>query len=256
VKVIDTVQKIIIHSQYALNRKHRGDALFTDDILAILIDEDEHDKSDSLFLNSDTLRMKYDSLENIESICAYYKVRFFREDMQGVCDSLVYLMTDSTMRMYYNPILWSNQDQLTGDSVIMYLSNNKPDSMLLGDRAFIVSQSYDTLNFNQIKGRNLKGYFNIDSKLEQVEIFTGVETIYYVTDDADSSLVGILKVKSQDMTIRLLNQKIHRITYRQPEAGTMYPEKDLPLSDRVLQGYFWHNTLRPKSRDEFRAQHL
>jgi hypothetical protein len=196
------------------------------------------------------LRLEYDSTENIKSIFGYYKVKFFRDDMQGVCDSLAYLMQDSTMRMYYHPILWSNQDQLTGDSILLFLSNNKPDSMRMGTHAFIVSQSYDTLNYNQIKGNDLTGFFNADSKLEKVNIYSNIETIYYVVDDLDSTLVGILKVRAQDMTIHFLNQKIHTVNYLHPEAGSMYPEAELPASDRILSGYAWHDALRPKNKAE------
>jgi len=83
---------------------------------------------------------------------AYYGVRFYRKNLQGKCDSLSYSMTDSTIRMYDKPVIWSGKNQLTADSIAIAVSGNRADSLMMYNTSFIVSKdSIET--FNQIRGK-------------------------------------------------------------------------------------------------------
>ncbi len=243
VTVIDSVQDLIIHSDFALSDKKRGDAWFTKNAVGILISD-----NDSLFLRGDTLRIAYDSNSNVRHMLAYHNVRYFRTDMQGACDSLAYVMTDSTLTMFGSPIIWTTGDQLTGDTIRIVMSDNKPKNMYLLEHSFIISKSYHEGNFNQIKGRLTTGFFNDSSELERIDVDENVETVYFVTDDADSSLIGILKVNSVRLEIGLEQQAIVTINYFTPEDGSMFPEADLPPEKRLLKGFLLQNERRPRSK--------
>ncbi len=245
VVVIDSIRDLIIHSDYALNNKKQGDAWFTKNPVGILISE-----NDSLFLRGDTLRMVYDTNENIHHVLAFYNVLFYRTDLQGACDSLAYVMADSTMTMFGSPIAWSNDDQLTGDTIRLLLSDNKPKQMFLQNHAFIASKGHYEGQFNQIKGVLVEGFFNDSSELQNVTANEKVETIYFVTDDTDNSLIGILKQNSVRMEMTLEQQTISTINYITPDPGTMFTEAELPVADRFLKGFLWQVERRPKSRSD------
>ncbi|GHS86897.1 hypothetical protein FACS1894201_07980 [Bacteroidia bacterium] len=245
VVMIDSVRDMTVYCDYALNQRKLGNALFTKNVLGMMMSD-----ADTLFFNSDTLYLTYDSTETMQVIQAYHGVRFFRQDMQGCCDSLCYVAGDSTMRMYQNPILWSNSDQITGDSIILFLSNKKPQTMNLSNHAFVISQGFDTTQFNQLKGQTLKGFFNDSSQLERVDIMHDVETLYYVIDEKDSTLIGILKVNAKEMTMHLSEQRIESIRYLKPDDGSMFPESELPVEDRILTGFTWQDALRPKTKTD------
>ncbi len=49
-------------------------------------------------------------------------------------------MSDSTIRMYRDPVLWSEQNQLTGDSIHIMMTNKALDSLVMYNTAFIVSR--------------------------------------------------------------------------------------------------------------------
>jgi hypothetical protein len=188
---------------------------------------------------------------------AYYNVQFFFFFLQGACDSLAYEMKDSTLTMFDSPIVWTNKDQLTGDTIRILLSENKPKEMYLMNRAFIASKGYYEGHYNQVKGVEVTGFFNDSSELERINVYENVETIYFVTDDADSSLMGILKVKSEQMEILLEHQSIVSINYFHPEEdGAMYPETELPTQDRYLRGFLWQTDRRPKSKFDIWPQAL
>jgi len=248
VVAIDSANEIIIHSDFALTDRRIGDAWFTDNAVGIFINE-----GDSLFLRGDTLRIAYDTSTNdMIHMLAYHNVRFFRHDMQGVSDSLAYVAEDSTVTMFGNPIVWSNNDQMTGDTIRMLLSENMPKLMYLINRAFIVSKGYYEGQFNQIKGREVIGFFNDSSELEIIRVFENVETIYFVMDDLDNSLIGILKQPADEMEMRLEDRVIVSITYHNIGDGTlqgsMFPDWDLPVEERFLKGFLWQIERRPMSK--------
>lgn len=241
---IDSINDIIVHSDFALTDRRIGDAWFTKNPVAIFIDN-----GDSLFLRGDTLRILYDTVTNdVIHMLAYHNVRFFRHDMQGVGDSLAYVVADSTLTMFGDPIVWSNDDQMTSDTIRILLSENRPKHMYLLNRAFIVSKGYHEGIFNQIRGREAIGLFNDSSDLESIQMFENVETVYFIMDDSDNSLIGILKQPAEEMKMRFEDRVIVGISYRRPGPGSMFPYGDLPEADRFLEGFSWQIERRPSSK--------
>jgi lipopolysaccharide export system protein LptA len=246
VVAIDSANDIIIHSHFAFSNRQQGDSWFTDNAVAIVISD-----GDSLFLRGDTLRIAYDTSTNdVIHMLAYHDVRFFRHDMQGASDSLAYVMADSTLTMFGNPVVWTNNDQLTGDTIriLMTDNNSRPQRLYLLDRAFIVSKGHHEGHFNQVKGSKLIGFFNDSSELETIRVFENVQTVYFVTDDADSSLIGILKVNADEMEMTLEDQVVVSINYIKPEDGSMFPDAELPFAERYLKGFLWQADRRPRSK--------
>jgi lipopolysaccharide export system protein LptA len=246
VVVIDTANDIIVHSDFALSDRRIGDAWFTKNAFAIMISD-----GDSLWLRGDTLRIAYDTNTNdAQYMRAYHDVRFFRHDMQGASDSLSYVIADSTLTLFGTPIVWTGNDQMTGDTIRILLSENRLKYMYLLRQAFIASKGHHEGHFNQVKGREVIGFFNDSSELETIKVFENVETIYFVTDDADSSLIGILKLNAEEMEMRVENRAIVNINYLRPDekGGSMFPDAGLPVTERFLRGFSWQTDRRPRSK--------
>ncbi|MCL2682367.1 MAG: hypothetical protein FWE63_02625 [Bacteroidales bacterium] len=250
VVVIDSARDVIVYSDFAQSDRRIGEAWFTKNPVGIMIND-----GDSLFVRGDTLRIVYDTSTNdVHHMLAYYNVRFFRHDMQGAGDSMSYEVRDSILTMFGSPIVWSGNDQLTADTIRVFLSNNRPQYMHLLNRAFIASKGYYEGHFNQVKGWKMIGVFNDSSELERVKVYENAETVYFVIDDADTSLIGILKVNSDEIEFILEDQAMVSITYYTPEDGAMYPEWELPVTDRFLKGFLWQDDRRPKSKFDIWTQ--
>ena len=58
-------------------------------------------------------------------IFAHYKVKFYKNDLQGLCDSLVYTAFDSLMNLYKTPLLWSNENQLVANEIAIKINDGK-----------------------------------------------------------------------------------------------------------------------------------
>lgn len=241
VVLIDTAKNITLKGNYIENNELLNKSLITDSALAILVEN-----NDTLFLHSDTLRALYDTAENIEYLLAFRKVKFFRSDIQGLCDSLSFVMKDSLINMYYNPILWTEKNQLTADTIFLLSGKKQMKEMFLNSNAFIVSES-DTSQYNQVKGRNMHGFF-ADNQLYKVEVKGNSETIYFLKEDNSDDVIGINKAISSDLLIFINNKQIESITFITNPEGTLYPLNELNQSERILKGFKWLDKNRPKSK--------
>jgi hypothetical protein len=148
--------------------------------------------------------------------------------------------------MYVAPVIWSEKNQLTSDSIAIFTKESNADRMELYGSAFITSQ-VDSLRFDQIKGRMMTGYFR-ENKLYKVRIDGNGETIYYLVDKEE--LVGVNQAKSSSIEIFLDDGKITDIIELQNPEGKLDPPL-LNAPERLrLDGFNWLDWLRPKNKDD------
>ena len=245
VVLYDTIQDGMVKGNFAQYYKASRQAFVTDSALAIFIDED---KQDSLFLHGDTLRVILDSSDAAKEMLAFHHVKFFRDDLQGACDSMVYKVSDSLIWMYKNPIIWSDDNQITSDSIKLALRNNEIDSIVFHNSSFIIFID-DSGSFNQIKGKNMVGYFK-DNDLFKLEILGNSETIYFLRDDETNELIGINKLVASDMLVFIDDREISTITYTTNPQGSMHPPGELQEKELFLKGFEWHDYQRPRVKWE------
>ena len=244
IRVIDTVQNMIVYGQYAVYDKSIGYTLITDNPEAHMIEG-----NDTLFVHSDTMKVTFDSAQNTKEMYAYYKMKFYRTDMQGMADSLIYSFSDSLMRMHRNPVLWTEGNQLTADSIYVLTGDESVKKMFLYSGAFMIAK--DTTGYNQIKGRDMEGFFK-DNELVFIKVLGNAETLYWVREE-DGSLTGINKSFSSNMNIRIGNRKIRDLTYLSKPNATLFPEGELTPPELLLDNFEWLEHLRPLDRyDIFR----
>lgn len=242
IHLADTVNKFIIQGDFAELFELQDYAYVTRKPTASLYDD-----TDTLYLSSDTIRMVLDSTGKGKALLAYYHTRFFRDNIQGICDSLTYNVADSAIRLDVEPVIWSDDNQLTGDTIHILFKNKKISQFRIPGSGFIVSMD-DSSAFNQIKGKTINGYFR-DNELNRLSVNGNAESIYFVRED-DGSLIGINKAVASDLSILVKDKKIKHITFIQQPVATLYPESQLPVTDRVLKGFRWMPEKRPKDKND------
>jgi lipopolysaccharide export system protein LptA len=240
--VTDTVNNLVIHGDYSEYSKTKGYSMITGKAMAIIIDS-----KDSLFLHADTLYSTFDKEQKTKDLFAYYRAKFYRHDLQGASDSMLYRFRDSTILLYKMPILWSDDNQLTSDSIYILTTKKEIKQLMLYNAAFIISKD-SLLSYNQIKGKNMTGFFK-DNHLNRIDVYANAETIYFVREE-DKSLIGINKAVAGNMHIYLKDRKIEGITYLDSPTATLFPEKDIEPRDRILKGFEWHGQQRPLNKDQ------
>jgi len=242
VEIIDTTQNIIISGQYGEYYEKQDIALVTKEAVMIDIYED-----DSLFLHADTLRSGFDSTGTSKVLYAYHRVRFFKSDMQGKCDSIVFSYADSTIQLFKDPIIWSEKNQMTADFINIKRGDGGIESLDFQNNAFIVSE-VDSIRYNQIKGKDMKGLF-VDNNLNKIKVKGNGETIYFAQEE-DSTFVGVNLAQCSDMMIYVEDNDITNITFINMPTAVLHPIDKIKKSELELKGFRWLEHIRPKSRTD------
>lgn len=237
--VTDTTNNTITKGGYAEYYKFKDSSFVIKNAMAIIISD-----KDSLFVHGDTLLLTGD--KDNRKIRAFHHVKFYKPDLQGSCDSIFSNSTTGVTTMYKNPILWANESQITGDTIIFTknVETNKLDSLKVLHNALIIQK--DATGFNQIKGRFIKGKFT-DSDLKDVDVIGNSELLYYLRDD-NEKLIGINKSTCSRIQFVLKKGDIQSIKFLVSPEGTTYPESELPKNVRKLRGFIWHEKDRPISK--------
>lgn len=178
---------------------------------------------------------------------AYRHVRIFSDSLQAVSDSLFYSGKDSIFQLFQDPVVWSNQNQVTGDTIYLYTKNKKADRLFVFENGLMINKARENL-FNQIRGNRLNGYF-IDGVIDNIRARGNAESIYYIEDD-DKKLIGVNKASGDIIDMRFLNKALQRVVFINDVKGVMYPLRQFPESERELRGFRWREDRRPKTRFE------
>ncbi|MGC9341285.1 MAG: OstA-like protein, partial [Bacteroidales bacterium] len=241
VELIDTSQNLVLQGNASIYYEKTEYAMLTDSALLIQIDE-----TDSLFVHADTLLSVPDTLPDRRILKAYYKVKFFREDIQGKCDSLVYTDIDSVFRFFGEPVLWSKENQLTAQNIEMITKNQKMDRLEMVNSAFIISME-DSVKYNQIKGRNMTGYIR-NNQLYRIDVDGNSQTIYYARDGEE--YIGANKAESSNLKIFFSDNKIQKIVFQPKTDGTFFPLEKFGTNSSKLEGFKWLSNYRPINKND------
>ena len=243
----DTLNKNMMLGDYGYYNEKLKSAFVTKNAVAI-----DYSQGDSLFLHADTLSMNTFHLDTdsmYREVKAYHKVRFYRTDVQGVADSLVFSSKDSCLIMYKDPVLWNENQQLLGEQINIYMNDSTIDWAHIINQALSVEQiPVDTTLFNQISGKEIKAYFE-DGLMEKVEVIGSVRLVYYPMD-SDSLLIGMNVSETSQLDIYLENQQLERMVMSPKSNGTLYPMSQIPLEKSHLDHLVWFDYIRPLNKKD------
>lgn len=201
----DTVNKNMLTGDYCYYNELTKYAFATKKAVAV-----DYSQGDSLFMHADTLQM-YTYYLNTDSMFretrAYHKVRMYRTDVQGVCDSLVFSSKDSCLTMYYDPILWNNNQQLLGEKIMIYMNDSTIDWAHIQNQALSVEQ-LDSTSYNQVTGKEMKAWFQ-GGEMRKVDVIGSVRLVYYPME-SDSTLIGMNVSETSLLNMFLENRKMKK----------------------------------------------
>ncbi len=201
---------------------------------------------DTVFIWADTLFYDGDSVKHDRRLNAWSKVRLFKNDVQAICDTLCYMIDDSNVSMFKNPILWSSYNQLTADSIYLLLSKDHIRHIILQKHGFIASHERGT-HYNQIKGDSLVGFFNL-GELERVKVFGKGQSIYYAREDS-SKYIGVNEIDCPVMEVFISLEKVKGIKFLGASKATLHPVEKTRSQKFWLKGFNWQESLRPSKPD-------
>lgn len=241
----DTVNRNMMTGDYGYYDEKNDYAFATRRAVAI-----DYSQGDSLFLHADTLMMQTFH-QNTDSMYremkAFHKVRFYRQDVQGVADSLVFSTVDTCLTMYKDPVLWQKNQQLLGEQINIYMNDSTIDWAHVINQALSVEQIDSTL-YNQVSGKEMKAYFK-DKQMRKVEVIGSVRVVYYPMD-SDSTLIGMNVSETSNLDLYLKDQKLELMVMKPKSTGTLYPMTKIPADKKKLANFVWFDYLRPINKED------
>lgn len=245
--LLDTANHGALLGDYGFVDKRREYAFMTKRAAAVTFQP----KEDTLFLRADTLmvyNLRNKTVASKDSLIRFAKalgkVRYFRKDIQGACDSLVYSTKDSVMNMFGVPLIWNEQNQISADSITIFTKNQKVDRAEMVVNSFIAQKETDKY-FNQIKGRTMTAYFK-DNKISRVDVRGNGQTVYFVKDSTE--IKGVNMATSSGIGIVLNQGKVDKMVFKVKPESNMLPLDKVEVADLTLKGFKWRPDGRPLTR--------
>ena len=253
VVITDTINNTIIKGDFGQVYKALDSAMITKNSYAIKIFE-----RDSLFIKADSLFAI--GPENNRLIKGRYNVNFIKSNMSGKSDKFIMNQKNGLIKLLRNkmskkelqiltskeiakknPIIWNGDSQMTGDEIhiLRDINTNELDSLKILNNAFIIEKdSIGVNNYNQVKGIDLFGKFK-ENELIRLKINRNTEMIYYLYDEDTNELVGIDKAICSSIEMIINDNKIEEIIFYTNPEGKVYPENELEVNEKVLNGFNW-----------------
>ena len=204
------------------------------------------DSSFSLNKNIKDSANKSDSA--VRYFLAFHHVRIFNDSLQSVCDSMFLSTKDSVFRLYYDPVIWSGQTQITGDTIFLFTKNKQAERLYGFDKGLIVNKTTEGF-FNQMAGKTINGYFK-DGKIDYLRVKgSQAESIFYMQND-DSAYIGMNRATGDVIDLYFQKEKLKRVLFVNEIKGNMYPMNQIPPDQKELKDFKWLDSRRPKNKLE------
>lgn len=247
VVITDTARNATLIGGFGIYNDSTREAMATEYPLMM-----EYSRSDTLFLRADTIRTwmlnRPDSVvagkdSTWHKAMAYPRARFFRSDMQGVADTIIFTEIDSLLRMLRKPIVWSEERQARGDSIIVHLKDSTADWARIPSGAMLMEHVEEDF-YNQLHADKMLMIFD-DGTLRHLDGEGSVQTIM-LPMEADSTYNRLVDAESSYLSIDMENGALERLKMWPEVTGNVTPLFMVKKSQKLLPKAEWLGTLRPR----------
>lgn len=238
----DTSEKMSIFGQYGRYLRLQKETLITGSPQAI-----KNIDGDSLFFKADTFIDYADTVNSQKRLLvAFHSVRMYKSDIQAYSDSLAYNFSDSSIGFFQEPVIWTDSNQITGDTVIVFRNKLGIKYMDVIDKGLVIEKDRNGL-FNQISGRYIKANFD-EGRLDNIFVDGNAQSIYYALEDS-TKYSGVNEVFCGNMMINLDSNRVRTIKFMDQPKAIFYPLEKFPETKSKVPGFNWKNALKPQKID-------
>jgi len=249
VHLINEKSNYVLNSNYMYTSDSIGLTYITDCAIAKVIQN-----KDTIYIHSDTLFVLNDTIKKNKNIMAYYGVKIYNNNIQSICDSLWFSQTQNKIKLYHNPIVWSENSELKGDSIVISTKDSLIDKINIYRNASAIMELDSGQLYNQISGKNMIAYMK-EGKLRKTDVNGSAVSIYYPEDEEKTDSLttikrmGLNRLESSTLSVYLDSGEVIGINYVNEPVGIFYPMDQIIDKKKFIKNFEWNPALRPK--DEF-----
>lgn len=250
----DSVKKTTLKGDYGFYNELTDSAFVTGHALGM-----EYSGQDTLYMHGDTIRafrvINEIPADSVHGACAdttHYvivnpRVRFYRADIQGLCDSLTLVQRDSMMYLDIHPIVWSGERQIFGSTIEVHFNDSTADWANL-PRFGLMAEAIEEGFYNQLSGKVMKAYFE-NQDLKHLDVSGNVQAIF-LPQESDSTYNKIFNVESSFLAADFNKRQLEKMKLWPQTNGTGTPLYLAKKSLYYLPRFKWYGDLRPVSPDD------
>lgn len=199
-------------------------------------------EKDTLFMTADTLISQDSEADTAKYLLAFNSIQLTKTDLAGIADSLVYNYADSSIQLFQDPVMWNQKSQISADSMVFYIANEELDRVFMKEKTFAVMT--DTLlNYNQMKGRQMTGYFK-EGQMESLLIEGNGESLYFALE-ADTLTQGVNRILSANIRLNFVDGAIQKANFGIRPDGKFTPVQKIDEKISRLEGFNWRIEEKP-----------
>ena len=191
-------------------------------------------KLDTLFISSRLMEAYRDSVERFFAIDS---VKILKDEFASKNDLTIFLrkdekiITEKSDTSTKQPILWHQNSQLTGDSITIYLDENKIKQLDVDGTSFMLSQNENHIErFDQTSSTQIKLFF-ADSKINRADFYGNVFSIYFMYDGETAN--GLTKSNSAITTVMFEDNEVTEVKLYKNPASEYYPEPQVKGNEKT-----------------------
>ena len=237
----DSARQSELRGDYGFYNELTDSAFVTGNALAM-----EYSQKDTLYLHADTISA-YMLADSSKVTDAFHRVRFFRNDLQGLCDSMSIVERDSILYMYYHPVIWHYDNQIVGNVIYVHFNDSTTDWARLPESG-VVAQHVGEDCYNQLAGADMTAWFN-DSTIHRLYVEGNVQEIIFPME-SDSTYNKFVFTESSFMDAYFNGNDIEHLIMWPETTGKATPLYLAKRSAYYLPQFRWFGPLRPMAPDE------
>jgi len=166
--------------------------------------------------------------DSTRRLIATDSVKIARGDFSSINSYSIYFQSDKHLYTFKrdadlrSPVLWNGNTQLIGDTVNIFLQENRLSRMNINSNALIITDNpeYD-FRYEQVSGKEIKMFFGEDG-LELSEVKGNVLSIYYLYEDGEPN--GLLKSSSEEAKIFFKDNDVENVRLYGNPVSEYHPE--------------------------------
>lgn len=237
----DSIRKSSVSGNYGFFNELTDSSFATGDALVM-----DYSSPDTLYLHGDTI-VAYTFPDSTKVTNIFHRVRFFRSDIQGLCDSVSLVERDSIMYMYDLPIIWNEDKQIVGNVIYVHFNDSTVDWARLPETG-IMGRHIAEDCYDQMTGSDMTAWF-ADSTLSKLYAEGNVQIIMFPMEN-DSTYNKFSFTEGAALLATFDSGKVKRVKMWSETTGSTTPLYLAGRSSYFLDRFRWYGALRPMSPAE------
>ncbi len=240
VRVVDRDRGATIYGQLLEYDSETGFSSMKESPVLVHMDTTATGDIDTLIVQSKVMESVLE--DTVRRFIAIEEVAINRADLSARGAKTVYFVDRDELSLTGSPIMWYQENQITGDSIHVRLEEQRLRTLEVYERSFVISKSDDRhpQRYNQLTGVELTMWFK-DDDIEMVEVRDQATSVYYLYEEMLPN--GLNHVTGDTINLYFIDSELEELKIIGGIEGKYHPEPRVRGREETfnLPGFNWRD---------------